>query len=113
VACTVSLGGVRAARTVRSVWPIVALMFLCITATALAQRFGFGGREDVVHPLPNTPYDGRFTFVRLNYKTLPGGYFYGGLPAWAHGYPPAEQNLMRHQLPDLRHDALGSQQSRI
>jgi len=70
-------------------------MSLCITATTVAQRFGFGGREDTVHPLPNIPYDGRFTFVRLNYKTLPGGYFYGGLPAWAHGYPLAEQNLMR------------------
>ena len=42
----------------------------------------------------NIPYDGRFTFVRLNYTTAPGGYFYRGEPAWAHGYPLAEQNLM-------------------
>ena len=27
--------------------------------------------------------------------TAPGGYWYGGWPAWAHGYPLAEQNLMR------------------
>src|SRR5262245_1470264 len=45
--------------------------------------------------LKNIPYDGRFTFVRLNYATAPGGYFYRGEPAWAHGYPIAEQNLMR------------------
>src|SRR5206468_12456737 len=25
----------------------------------------------------------------------PGGYWYRGWPAWAHGYPIAEQNLMR------------------
>src|SRR5580765_7161499 len=75
--------------------PTVAALLLVATVTALAQRFGFGGPRDAVHPRPNVPYDGRFTFVRLNYTTLPGGYFYGGLPAWAHGYPIAEQNLMR------------------
>ena len=41
------------------------------------------------------PYDGRFTFARLRFQTAPGGYYYGGLPAWAHGYPTAERNLMR------------------
>ena len=45
--------------------------------------------------LPNTPYDGRFTFVRINYDTAPGGYWYRGLPAWSHGYPVAEENLMK------------------
>ncbi len=61
------------------------------------RRFGgFGGRESIVsEPLPNIPYDGRFTFVRVNYETSPGGYWYRGLPAWAHGYPVAERNLMR------------------
>ena len=42
-----------------------------------------------------TPYDGRFTFTRLSYTTGPGGYYYRGLPAWAHGYPYAERNLNR------------------
>jgi hypothetical protein len=46
-------------------------------------------------PIHNAPYDGRFTFARLTYETGPGGYYYGGLPAWAHGYPRAERNLMR------------------
>ena len=45
--------------------------------------------------LPNAPYDGRFTFVRMNYESTPDGYWYGGQPAWAHGYPVAEENLMR------------------
>ncbi|MEO7271921.1 MAG: DUF4159 domain-containing protein, partial [Vicinamibacterales bacterium] len=61
------------------------------------RRFGgFGGRDTAVaEPMPNIPYDGRFTFVRVNYETGPGGYWYRGLPSWAHGYPVAERNLMR------------------
>ena len=43
----------------------------------------------------NTPYDGRFTFARVRYATAPGGYWYMGLPSWAHGYPMSEDNLMR------------------
>src|SRR2546421_12823023 len=77
------------------VWSVLAIILLALTATALAQRSRFGGDQDRFHPRSNIPYDGRFTFVRLNYTTLPGGYFYGGLPAWSHGYPLAEQNLMR------------------
>jgi len=41
------------------------------------------------------PYDGRFTFARIAYETAPGGYWYRGLPAWAHGYPTSERNLMK------------------
>jgi hypothetical protein len=60
-------------------------------AAALAQ---FGGPRGPFHERPNIPYDGRFTFVRAKYTTAPGGYWYGGWPAWGHGYPLAEQNLM-------------------
>jgi uncharacterized protein DUF4159 len=63
-----------------------------IAAAALAQ---FGGGRGPFRVRPNIPYDGRFTFVRLKYTTAPGGYWYGGWPAWGHGYPLAEQNLMR------------------
>ena len=59
---------------------------------ALAQ---FGRPRGRVFIPKNIDYDGRFTFVRLNYTTAPGGYFYRGEPAWAHGFPIAEQNLMR------------------
>jgi hypothetical protein len=31
----------------------------------------------------------------VSYETLPGGYWYRGQPAWSHGYPIAERNLMR------------------
>jgi hypothetical protein len=72
-----------------------------LTATALAQRGGFGGfggfggQRGRLRILPNIPYDGRFTFVRVNYETAPGGYWAGGRPSWAHGYPLAEENLMK------------------
>ena len=78
---------------------IVGSMMSLAAAAALAQvgglgGFGFGGRARV-QLQPNARYDGRFTFVRVNYESAPGGYWYRGLPAWAHGYPMAEQNLMK------------------
>ena len=65
---------------------------LLIAVTTLAQ---FGGPRGPFHEYPNIPYDGQFTFVRLKYTNGPGGNWYGGWPAWGHGYPIAEQNLMR------------------
>ena len=65
---------------------------LLVAAAAAAQ---FGGPRGPFHERPNIPYDGRFTFVRVKYTTAPGGYWYGGWPAWGHGYPLSEQNLMR------------------
>jgi hypothetical protein len=62
-------------------------------AAALAQRRLIGAQAR--RHLPNTPYDGRFTFVRINYDTAPGGFWYRGEPAWMHGYPTAEENLMK------------------
>ena len=61
---------------------------------ALAQ-FGFGGLDGSYRPLPNIPYDGRFTFVRVRYDPAPGGYWPGRRPSWIHGYPLAERNLMK------------------
>ena len=63
-------------------------------SVALAQ-FGFGGFRGSYKPLPNIPYDGRFTFVRVRYDPAPGGYWPGRRPSWIHGYPLAEQNLMK------------------
>ncbi len=64
---------------------------LLIAVSAVAQ---FGGPRGPFHERSNVAYDGRFTFVRLKYTTAPGGYWYGGWPAWGHGYPISEQNLM-------------------
>src|SRR4029450_643999 len=74
---------------------VAGLVVLCATA-ALAQRgFGRFGRADRFAAEPNAPYDGRFQFVRVKYETGPGGFWWRGLPSWAHGYPTAERNLMR------------------
>jgi hypothetical protein len=67
-------------------------------AAPAAQRLGSRGLDALsgaVRPASNVKYDGRFTFVRLSYQTLPGGYWYRGQPAWSHGYASSEQNLMQ------------------
>jgi len=73
----------------------IAAASFCLIGAAYAQRDfgGFGG--GLRSALPNTPYDGRFTFVRVRYETAPGGYWAGGRPSWIHGYPIAERNLMK------------------
>jgi Domain of unknown function (DUF4159) len=81
--------GFRSMRPSRLVATLIAV--IASAAGALAQ---FGGPRGPFHERPNIPYDGRFTFVRAKYTTAPGGYWYGGWPAWGHGYPLAEQNLM-------------------
>lgn len=70
----------------------LGLMLLGVSSLVNAQRFGGRSREPDVH---NVPYNGRFTFARLEYTTGPGGYYYGGMPSWAHGYDRAERNLMQ------------------
>lgn len=76
----------------------VALV-LAIASIAFGQGRRFGGGFDVLRtpmqPAANIPYDGRFTFVRLSYQTLPGGYWYRGQPAWSHGYATSERSLMQ------------------
>jgi hypothetical protein len=73
-----------------------ALLLVAVAAIAMAQeRFGFGPRLVPFEITPNVDYDGRFTFVRVKYETAPGGYWWRGLPSWAHGYSVAEQNLMK------------------
>jgi hypothetical protein len=70
------------------------VLLSCLAVSALAQGV-FGGFVQRIRVLRNIPYDGRFTFVRVNYDTAPGGYWAGGRPSWSHGYPVAERNLMK------------------
>jgi len=77
---------------------VFVLVGLAGAAVGLAQRGRFGGFDAALGRVPtstNIPYDGRFALVRLTYDTLPGGYWYRGQPAWSHGYPTSEQNLMQ------------------
>jgi len=73
---------------------LVLMWFASLATPAAAQRF-FDRGPAAEPPTHMTPYDGRFIFARLKYTTAPGGFYYRGLPAWAHGYPRAENNLMR------------------
>jgi hypothetical protein len=71
---------------------LTLVAFLCLIGVAAAQRRFFYGWDSSVR---NIPYDGRFTFARVRYTPAPGGNWAGGRPSWVHGYPLAEQNLMR------------------
>ena len=81
------------------------LILLVLSAAApgrldAQRRFRGGGGSGADYrgtepPTANIPYDGRFTFARIRYETAPGGWYYRGLPAWAHGYHEAELNLMK------------------
>jgi hypothetical protein len=69
---------------------LAAFLIVASAAGVLAQRRWFGGPVDA--PIDKAPpYDGKFTFARLKFTTGPGGYYYGGLPAWAHGYIPIRE----------------------
>ena len=76
---------------------LAAAAGVVVAAIALGAQgrefFDFGyGRNPAIR---NVPYDGQFTFVRIKYETAPGGFWAGGRPSWIHGYPIAEQNLMK------------------
>jgi uncharacterized protein DUF4159 len=93
-----AVGDVRPPVSRRTRIIAVAMLTVAVAAAAFAQRGGFGGggrRFAQLRTPPNVPYDGRFAFVRVTYETAPGGYWWRGQPAWSHGYPLAEQNLMK------------------
>jgi len=78
--------------------PVMSVLILAGVATAVAQRRGgfgggFGGRNRREAIRPNTPYDGRFTFVRVRYGQ-DYGFVSQGLP-WSHDYPAGEQHFMK------------------
>ena len=74
---------------------VLVILSLAGVGTALAQRrFGGGGygrRQQAI--VPNTPYDGRFTFVRVRYGP-DYGFTSQRLP-WSHDYPAGEQHFMK------------------
>ena len=78
------------------------MLFVAIAASAAAAQDGWFRRERSRQPPPevdgNTPYDGRFTFVRLRYASGLSGF--GGFrrsreAPWAHDYPRADVHLMK------------------
>lgn len=90
-----------------SALPVLALLLLAATATALAagpeapQRFGRRGYhgEPPEVPIDNASYNGRFTFNRVQFTPSvwsPSRRYMWGLDLyWNHDYPRAENNLMQ------------------
>ena len=79
----------------RAIAIAAGLAVLISAATVAAQRrggFGGGGRG-FAQVVPNIPYDGRFTFVRLRYGP-PTNYVSQRIP-WSHDYPTGEQHFMK------------------
>jgi hypothetical protein len=64
----------------------VAVAVLAGTTLLAQGGFRYFSRPMNFDPDPNAKYDGRFTFARLKYTVGGGGYYYCGLPSWAHGY---------------------------
>jgi len=81
---------------------LVGLVLAASTAAAIAgvarsepQRFGGGRQFNQGPPIDfqgNTPYDGRFVFVRLRYDG--GGFGRRGAP-WSHDYPRGEVHFTK------------------
>ncbi len=67
---------------------VLGAALLLLAGSVLAQRRG-GLNADA---LPNTPYDGKFTFARIRYDAF-GGRGSRGDPMWNHDYPRAEVNF--------------------
>ena len=86
-------------RAHRSPAVVVALIVCLAAATAFAQRFGEGRNRRPqldVQVQGNTPYDGRFVFVRLRYNGgFGGGFGRGRGPLWAHDYPDGEVHFTK------------------
>jgi hypothetical protein len=100
--------GLRARATGRHArWTVGIAMTIALvagTSAVMAQRGGrIDGLGDFFNPFrgrgggepiaPNTPYDGRFTFVRLRYGP-PSDFAAQGMQ-WTHDYPLGEQHFMK------------------
>src|SRR5689334_21218054 len=79
----------------RSAAWLAAILIACAAASATAQFQWLRNRESPYTLPPNPPYDGRFTFARLKFTSLPGGRYRNGFPSWGHEYPDAERNLVQ------------------
>src|SRR5207248_7609943 len=87
-------------RAVRRIGAVVLLLLVAGVGTAIAQRRGggFGGGQRFgggsgAPILPNLPYDGRFTFIRLRYgPPIP---YQTQRVGWSHDYPEGEVHFTK------------------
>lgn len=80
--------------TIRWLALLAASALLASPAEAQRRRGGEFADGDY---LPNVPYDGRFTFVRVKYTALGDGFGFRGRndPKWDHDYPRAERHFTK------------------
>ncbi|HEU4723267.1 MAG TPA: DUF4159 domain-containing protein [Gemmatimonadaceae bacterium] len=80
--------------TVLGVLGAIALASLAAPLIGLAQD-RFGGEAEPIPP--NSPYDGRYTFVRIRYEQSSDGGFrgYRSDVKWAHDYPRGERHFTK------------------
>lgn len=83
-----------------ALYRLVALVVLlvCLAGIVTFAQRGRNRRPDLgVEIQGNTPYDGRFVFVRLRYNSDFGGGFgrRGGGPPWSHDYPDGEVHFSK------------------
>ena len=74
-------------------WRSIALILgaVALAAPAAAQR----PNREVLEHLPNVPYDGRFTFVRIRYSLPPDGIGFRNDVPWSHDYNRAERHFTK------------------
>jgi hypothetical protein len=78
--------------TRRRVWWLLFLLVVVLPAlTMAAQGFRRRSQNRGDDPNPNVAYDGRFTFVRIRFEPLGGGWDL----KWDHDYPRAETHFMK------------------
>jgi hypothetical protein len=77
--------------------PLFVLVIIAAAAAGVVaqRRWNMSPIDAPIDKAP--PYDGKFTFARLKFTTGPGGYYFGGLPAWAHGYIPIRGETIRSE----------------
>jgi hypothetical protein len=78
---------------------VIALLVVVTAGASVYAQRGRNRRPDLQVELQgNTPYDGRFVFVRLSYDTGFGGGGFGrrgGGPPWSHDYPDGEVHFTK------------------
>lgn len=83
-------------------------MWCAIVAPAAEAQRGRGRGGPTI--LPNVPYDGRFTYIRVRYDIPMDGGFRGQDVKWAHDYPRGEQHFAKvmSELSTIRIHTAGS-----
>jgi Domain of unknown function (DUF4159) len=72
---------------------MIPLLLVAAGAAAYEQDF-FGGRREPIEVTGNLPYDGRITFVRVQYSDM-SGLGRRREPPWMHDYPTSDTHMMK------------------